>query len=167
MGNERAHLARYNALYRESDELYRLAAKTMGLSDCAMWILYVLRESGEPQTQSALCAVLCQPKQTVHSALKRLEAGGYLVLSGGSDRRTRCIRLTQRGITLAESTVDRVIQAETAALAGLSDGEQETLLMLLAKYTRGLRAGITALAPDTEKQESLDSERNRYENQAI
>lgn len=167
MEEARRQLARYNALYRESDELYRLAAKTMGLSDCAMWILYVLRESGEPQTQSALCAVLCQPKQTVHSALKRLEAGGYLVLSGGCDRRTRCIRLTQRGITLAESTVDRVIHAETAALAGLSDGEQETLLMLLAKYTRGLRAGITALAPDAEKQESLDSERNRYANQAI
>lgn len=151
MGNARENLARYNVLYRESDELYRTAAKAMGLSDCAMWILYVLRESGEPQTQSTLCAVLCQPKQTIHSALKRLEDGGYLTLHGGSDRRTRCIRLTQRGILLAESTVDRVIHAETAALAGLSDSEQETLLLLLAKYTRGLRAGIMALVPDTEK----------------
>ena len=35
----------YNRILKENDELYRSAVKTMGLPDCAFWILYTLRES--------------------------------------------------------------------------------------------------------------------------
>lgn len=35
----------YNRILKETDELYRSAVKTMGLPDCAFWILYTLRES--------------------------------------------------------------------------------------------------------------------------
>lgn len=37
----------YNRILKETDELYRSAVKTMGLPDCAFWILYTLRESSE------------------------------------------------------------------------------------------------------------------------
>lgn len=92
----------YNRILKENDELYRSAVKTMGLPDCAFWILYTLRESSETLTQSDVCYTLYQPKQTVNSALKKLADGGYIVLSEQKDRRSKPLSLTEKGQRLAE-----------------------------------------------------------------
>ena len=44
----REALAAYNDVYKEQDDLYRAVARQCGLSDCAFWVLYALRESGHP-----------------------------------------------------------------------------------------------------------------------
>lgn len=46
----REALAAYNDAYKEQDDLYRAVARQCGLSDCAFWVLYALRESGRPMT---------------------------------------------------------------------------------------------------------------------
>ena len=91
---QRGALAAYNELYKEQDDLYRAVARGFGLSDCAFWVLYALREAERPMTQSDVCAAVYQPKQTVHSALKKLEGEGFLRLAEGRDRRSK--RLTAR-----------------------------------------------------------------------
>ena len=90
----REALAAYNDAYKEQDDLYRAVARQCGLSDCAFWVLYALRESGRPMTQSDVCAAVYQPKQTVHSALKKLAGEGYLQLTEGRDRRSKYLTLT-------------------------------------------------------------------------
>ena len=70
----------YNGLQKESNQLYRLLSKHYGISDSECWILYVLREEGRPLTQTELCNTLYLSKQTVNSALKSLEADGYIRL---------------------------------------------------------------------------------------
>ena len=85
-----------------------------------------------------------QPKQTVHSALKRLEADGLLKLAHGGNRKSKYVCLTDKGTRLAERTVDRIAEAEAEALLGLSDGEREALFSLLQKYNRLLRARLDA-----------------------
>ena len=97
---QRGALAAYNELYKEQDDLYRAVARGFGLSDCAFWVLYALREAERPMTQSDVCAAVYQPKQTVHSALKKLEGEGYLRLAEGRDRRSKYLVLTERGETL-------------------------------------------------------------------
>ena len=89
MERQKTTLAAYNELYKEQDDLYRGAARGFGLSDCAFWVLYALRETKRPMTQSGICAAVYQPKQTVHSALKKLEGEGYLRLAEGRDRRSK------------------------------------------------------------------------------
>ena len=49
---QRGALTAYNELYKEQDDLYRAAARGFGLSDCAFWVLYALREAERPMTQS-------------------------------------------------------------------------------------------------------------------
>ena len=93
----REALAAYNDAYKEQDDLYRAVARQCGLSDCAFWVLYALRESGRPMTQSDVCAAVYQPKQTVHSALKKLAGEGYLQLTEGRDRRSKYLTLTAAG----------------------------------------------------------------------
>lgn len=132
-------LAAYNELYKEQDDLYRAAAREFGLSDCAFWVLYALREAGRPMTQSSVCAAVYQPKQTVHSALKKLMGEGYLRLAEGRDRRSKHLVLTERGESLMRRTVDPVMAAETAAMNTMTEAEQVQLLALQRRYNAALR----------------------------
>ncbi len=145
MNPARNYLSEYNDIIKKSDELYRNAAKAVGLSDCAFWILYFLRESGRDLTQSEICAAIYVPKQTINSALKIMEKDGYIRLLTGKDRRSKLIHLTEKGITRAAETVDRVISIECEALNGLTEEEQTVFIGLFRKYTELLKERMTRL----------------------
>ncbi len=136
---QRGALAAYNELYKEQDDLYRAAARGFGLSDCAFWVLYALREAERPMTQSDVCAAVYQPKQTVHSALKKLIGEGCLRLAEGRDRRSKYLVLTERGEALVRRTVDPVMAAETAAMDTLTEAERTQFLSLCRRYNTALR----------------------------
>lgn len=139
-------LLEYNNIMKESDEIYRFAAKTLGLSDSTFWILYVFRTEKEELTLREICNVLYQPKQTVHSALKKMERDGYIQTEGEvGDRRSKLIKLTSKGERLAEETVDRVIALECKAFSGMSDEEQQVFINLFRKYTGLLKMNMKEL----------------------
>lgn len=133
--NVKSRLLEYNDIMKENDNIYRGLAKNMGLSLRSFWILYMLRTEYTEPVQSAICACLYEPKQTVNSALKKMETEGYIELIPGDDRRSKKILLTQKGNGLCEKTVDRVIKLELQALMGLTEEEQEAFLGLFRKYT--------------------------------
>ena len=136
---QRGALAAYNELYKEQDDLYRAAARGFGLSDCAFWVLYALREAERPMTQSDVCAAVYQPKQTVHSALKKLIGEGCLRLAEGRDRRSKYLVLMEQGEALVRRTVDPVMAAETAAMDTLTEAERTQFLSLCRRYNTALR----------------------------
>ncbi len=145
MDNAKNCLSELNSIIKESDEIYRNAAKTLGLPDCAFWILYALRDNGEMPTQRELCNTLYQPKQTINSSLKKMESDGYIELLSVNDHRSKKIRLTEKGISLAEETVDKVILLEQKALSGLSAQEQTAFISLFRKYTQLLNIHMDTL----------------------
>ena len=136
---QRGALAAYNELYKEQGDLYRAVARGFGLSDCAFWVLYALREAERPMTQSDVCAAVYQPKQTVHSALKKLIGEGCLRLAEGRDRRSKYLVLTEQGEALVRRTVDPVMAAETAAMDTLTEAERTQFLSLCRRYNTALR----------------------------
>lgn len=136
---QRGALTAYNELYKEQDDLYRAVARGFGLSDCAFWVLYALREAERPMTQSDVCAAVYQPKQTVHSALKKLIGEGCLRLAEGRDRRSKYLVLTEQGEALVRRTVDPVMAAETAAMDTLTEAERTQFLSLCRRYNTALR----------------------------
>ena len=75
-------LRTYNELYRKGDEIYHSAVKALDISDGAFWVLYTLRDIGPQPTQRDVYKSTCMPKQTVNSALNRLEAEGFIELHG-------------------------------------------------------------------------------------
>ena len=85
-------------------------------------------------TQSDVCTVLYQPKQTVNSALKKLESEGYITLTPAGAH-TKNISLTKSGTKLCEQTVDKVIEAECAALGNMTDEESENMTALMKLYS--------------------------------
>ena len=79
--NNRKKLYEYNNVLKSIDDCYRNIAKRYGFSEAAFWTLYTLRMEPGNITQSDVCTVLYQPKQTVNSALKKLESEGYIMLT--------------------------------------------------------------------------------------
>lgn len=136
-------LVEYNNLIKENEDLYRQIARHFGMSECAFWLLYSLREAEVPLSQSELCYTLCQPKQTVNSAMKKLEGDGYIRLLNSRDRRRKEIHLTDKGETLARETVDQVILLENRSLQAFSEEEQALFLQLFHRYTENLKENLS------------------------
>ena len=152
--NTSNYLAKYNDLMKENENIYRDLAKNFQLSECRLWILYVLRTEAKALSQSDICACLYQPKQSINSALKKLESEGYIILSPGNDRRSKQIMLTPAGIHLCEKTVDQIIETECNALSDLSDEGVELFLSLFHKYTELLKKHMQKIYPDGEYNEN-------------
>ena len=125
-------LLEYNRETKRLDDLYRCAAKQCGISECAFWILYTLRAEERQFTQAEICEFLIEPKQTVHSALKKLEAEGYLARTSSADLRSKHVALTEKGEQFARTWIDRVPEAEAAALCAMPEAER-------AAFVRGLQ----------------------------
>lgn len=132
--NNRKKLYEYNNVLRSIDDCYRNIAKRYGFSEAAFWTLYTLRMEPGNITQSDVCTVLYQPKQTVNSALKKLESEGYITLTPAGAH-TKNISLTKSGTKLCEQTVDKVIEAECAALGNMTDEESENMTALMKLYS--------------------------------
>ena len=118
-------LIAFNRETKKLDDVYRSAAKSCGISGCAFWILY---------TQAEICEFLIEPKKTVNSALKKLEAEGYLTLSAGADQRSKRVCLTEKGERFVKAHVDRVPEAEAAALGAMTAAERDALIRLTGRY---------------------------------
>ena len=127
-----------NEAWKENANIYRQMAKQMNLTDMAMWALYTLRVEPGEMTQSRMCEFLHEPKQTINSALKKMEADGLITLQSGSNRRTKTIHLTAAGEALARETADQ-------ALAQFSEEEADQLFSLL----RRLNALMIDIFPQT------------------
>ncbi len=138
-------LAEYNGIFKDLDKSYHDAAKAVGLSDSAFWILYTLRESCSEMTQSDIVSMISFPPQTVNSALMKLKDEGYVMLRSIADRRKKLILLTDKGEQLAEKTVDRVMEIEAMTMGSLTEQEQRTFLRLFRKHTDMLKNNLLIL----------------------
>ena len=130
-----------NRIYNETNQLYHRLARACGLSDCAFWLLYTLREEEGPLTQTQLSEILCLPRQTVNSALKRLVKEGCLRLEAADGNlKNKQVMLTDRGEELLRSSVDLVFRLEENASAGVTEKERTALLSLGKKLMNAFRA---------------------------
>ncbi|MCI8526103.1 MAG: MarR family transcriptional regulator [Oscillospiraceae bacterium] len=134
-----AGLWAYNGEIKVNNELYRGLARSFGMAEAAFWVLYFLRMARDGLTLHDLCGCLYQSKQTVHSAVKQLEAEGALRAETGTDRRTRTFTLTPRGAQMAEATVDHVIDAEVRAMMEMDEAELAAFLRLFRQYNQALK----------------------------
>ena len=123
-----------NEIMKETDDLYRNLAKKFKMSDCMIWILYILREDDRSVTQSDICNMMYMPKQTVNSSLKKMESAGYIELLNINDKRSKQVCLTEKGVDLANNTVDIIISKENNALSKMDKEEQALFINLFKKY---------------------------------
>ncbi len=106
-------LRRFNYLSAEIGAAYHEMSFQLGLSDSAMQILYTICDCGQDGTclLQTICRQTGLAKQTINSALRKLETEGVLYLEAiGAKGKNVC--LTKTGKQLAENTAMRMIKAE-------------------------------------------------------
>ncbi len=131
---------------KEQNSVYHSAAVKFGLSDSAMWILYMVSELKENVTQQILCRQCFYPKQTINTAISNLIKNGYILLEPvhGARNQKRII-LTDKGHELTSSTTDILRDAEERAYSHLSVQELEIYLKMTEKITSSLKSEIQAI----------------------
>lgn len=131
-------LERFNHLMGEIDGLYHDAAVALGLSDSAMKVLYTVCCYGERCSLRAVCRQSGMSKQTVNSALRKLEGEGtiYLEASGG---RGKDVCLTPAGRELAGRTAVPLMELEDEIFSAWGPEEVEQYNRLTQRYLEDFR----------------------------
>jgi len=140
-------LSEYNSLFKANDKMYRDAVKSFGISESTFWILYAIRNTSEGITQREIIQHSFLPPQTINSALKKMEADGYVELRTGTDRRTKQVFLTEKGEALSAKTADCLLTIEVQASEKLTTEEKSEFLRILDKYI----STVQGMLNDTEK----------------
>ena len=139
---------RINYLITETDAVYHEIARRLGVSDSTMLILYVLTDAGGSCPLSAIYGQTGLSKQTINSALRKLEADGTVYLCP-ADKKSKIVCLTDAGRTLAARTAGQVLEMENAIYTAWPQDELEAYLALTEKYVRCLRQKLDSLPSDT------------------
>lgn len=120
-------------LDHQIDEFYHELAARLGLSDSAFQVLWSVAELGEGCTQRDVCRFFSVSKQTTHSAVRKLEREGILLLRPGRGREVS-ISLTDKGRALVQEKVRPAMEAERTAARGLTPEEWACALALYRKW---------------------------------
>ena len=137
---------RYACTYKQYDELYHEVAQKHGLSDSALWLLYLICKADAPCTQNELAQELYIPKQTVNSAINKLVKDGFVeLMQRPGPRNSKAVHLTAYGLEQCREYVYPLIQAEDRAISRMSPEEQALFLALHEKHYQYLKEEIEAL----------------------
>lgn len=137
-------IRKINYLISEMDALYHLASLKMGISDSVSIVLYTIYDSGNGCLLSDVYKKSGISKQTVNSAVRKLETEEILYLEQHTGRSKR-IFLTDRGKTFVRETVARLYEAEAGAFDTWREEEVNIYINLMKKYADCLRQQINRL----------------------
>ena len=133
-----AYIARYYNIYFQMDAIYNTWASANKIMDTTLFVLNEISRQ-EYCTQRSLKDQLGYSKQTISSALRRLEQDGIITRERALlDQRNNIIRLTPKGKLYADGLIGRLRDAEVRAFRSWSDEETEAILGSFAKLTDAL-----------------------------
>ena len=123
----------YTYLAGEINSLYHEAAVKMGVSDSVMNILYVVCEKGNRCLQSEISKLTGISRQTINSAIRKLEADGIVYLEKGPGRNT-IVCLSEKGRKFSSEKIYPLFEIENQIWNEWTAEEQLQYLTLTKKY---------------------------------
>lgn len=134
----------YTYLAGEINALYHEAAVKMGVSDSVQNILYVICEKEDKCLQSDISKLTGMSRQTINSAIRKLETDGIVYLEPGKGRNT-VVCLTEKGKRFALEKIYPLYEVENKIWNEWTDDEQQQYLMLTQKYRDALKKYLKAI----------------------
>ncbi len=132
------HASQYTYLAGEINALYHEAAVKMGVSDSIQNILYVICEKGSRCLQSEISKLTGISRQTINSAIRKLEKDGIVYLEPGKGRNT-VVCLTEKGEAYATEKIQPLFEVENKIWTEWTAEEQQAYLLLTQKYRDALK----------------------------
>lgn len=131
-------IKRYNHLISEIDAVYHEMTLKFGLSDSALTILYTICEHGDSCLLRDICRSSGRSKQTINSAIRKLEADNIVYLEPASAK-NKNVHLTEKGKKLAGNTALKIIDAENQIFASWPKKDVEKYLELTERFLGNLQ----------------------------
>ncbi|MDE6019722.1 MAG: MarR family transcriptional regulator [Ruminococcus sp.] len=131
-------IKRFNYLISEIDSVYHETSLKFGLSDSSMQILYTICNNGGSCLLSDICLLSGISKQTINSAIHKLEKEGIIYLEVFKGK-MKSVHFTDKGRKLAEDTVVHVINIENDIFSSWSEEERILYLDLTQRYLLELK----------------------------
>lgn len=131
-------IKRYNHLIGEIDAVYHEMSLKLGVSDSVMTILYTICDHGDCCLLQEICRRSGVSKQTINSAIRKLEREGivYLEPAGGKNKN---VCLTETGKRLAGQTAAQIIDAENEIFASWPEEDVNRYLELTERFLGAIR----------------------------
>lgn len=139
---DKVHLI--NHIISEMESLYHQVSLKMGISDSVSIVLYTIHVTEGICLLSDIYKKSGISKQTVNSAIRRLEDEGILYLEQHTGRSKKII-LTEIGNKYINKTVAKLYEAEVQAFESWTKEEINTYVNLMEKYKDCFRKKINAL----------------------
>lgn len=136
--NIKSEARQYNRILSEIDAVYHEIALKQGFSDSIMSILYIIADNDGTCLISELVKQSGLNKQTINSALRKLEEESILYLEAAGGRSKRIV-LTEKGTSVVHNTVDRVITVENKIYSSWKPEEWALYLELTERYLHELK----------------------------
>lgn len=134
----------YSYISSKLDTAYHDAALKLGLSDSAMRILYTICLDGKSCLLSDIVSLSGISKQTINSALRKLEKENIVYVENTVGRKKR-VCLTNEGKDLSERTAFKVLQIENEILNTWTEEEQQLYLELTERFLTAFKLKISEL----------------------
>ncbi|MCI8593855.1 MAG: MarR family transcriptional regulator [Oscillospiraceae bacterium] len=128
-----------NHLLGETNAVYHDLTVKLGLSDSSMYLLYTLAYHGGRCPLRDICRLTGISKQTLNSAVRKLEREHILYLEAANGRQ-KLVCLTEAGERLAEETVSKIIEAENNIFSSWKQEDVAQYLALSQRYLDAFRA---------------------------
>lgn len=134
-------ICQINCLTEETDSLYHQAALKLGVSDSVLFILYMMYVNGEKCLLYDIYKSSGISKQTVNSAIRKLENEGIVYLEKHSGK-NKTVYLTEKGKSYVNKTAAKLLEAEYNAFSDWSEEEIHLYLSLIEKHNASIRKQI-------------------------
>lgn len=123
----------FNYMVNEIDSVYHDMAVKMGITDSEFLILYVLNENDNLCNQSEIYKNSGISRKTINSAIQKMRKSELLTVEQADGRNTQ-IRLTDKGLTLANQVLLPIIKIENDILDEWTLDEIDIYHDLTEKY---------------------------------
>lgn len=147
--------ARFNHVNKEIIDIYHDVSTCFQMSHSMFEIFYSIFELGEGCRQKDICNVCFLSKQTVHSAIRKMEEEGYLTLVSGKGHEKQ-IYLTEKGQHFTEKNLMPIIQSENDTFYHMEEEKRQVLLKYLEEYTSELKKTMLALIAQRKEASKYD-----------
>lgn len=134
----------YTHLHGEINSLYHEAAVNAGISDSVLNILYVICEKGDRCYQSEVFKLTGISRQTINSAIRKLEKDGLVYLEQGQGRNT-IVCLTEKGKKFSSEKIYPLFEMENEIWSEWTAEEQQQYVTTERKYRDALKKHLKNL----------------------
>lgn len=137
-------IKKYNCVMNEIQSIYHDAAMRAGISNSIQNILYVICENGDRCLQSEIYKQTGISRQTINSAIRKLEKDGIVYLEQGQGRNT-IVCLTDEGEAVADQKVRPIIRIENEIFDEWTEEESRLYQELTERYRDSLKKKLEEL----------------------